>query len=84
MMDRPWLQPKLNLMGIALPALTLLFAGILSTGWKKPVQGYSHSAHAPPKHVSFAVQVLPSLQDVPLGFAGFEHAPVPESHTPTT
>jgi hypothetical protein len=32
--------------------------------------------------VSVRVQPLPSLQDAPSGFAGFEQRPVPVSHTP--
>jgi hypothetical protein len=38
----------------------------------------------PAWHVSLWVQALPSLQAVPLGFAGFEHAPVAGSQVPAT
>jgi hypothetical protein len=38
--------------------------------------------HAPPWQVSVCVQAFPSLQLVPLDFAGFEHAPVAVSQTP--
>jgi hypothetical protein len=37
-MFRPWLPPRLNLTGMALPALTVLIVGGLSTGGKKPVK----------------------------------------------
>jgi hypothetical protein len=40
--------------------------------------------HAPLSHVSVFVQELPSLHAEPLAFAGFEHAPVAESHAPAT
>src|SRR5450759_5826655 len=36
-MLRPWLAPRLNLTGIALPAFTELTTGRLSTGWNRPV-----------------------------------------------
>jgi hypothetical protein len=39
-------------------------------------------AHAPAWHVSVVVQALPSLQLVPSGCDGFEHAPVLGSHVP--
>jgi len=38
--------------------------------------------HVPASHVSVRVQALPSSQVVPLGFAGFEHAPVAGLHVP--
>jgi hypothetical protein len=37
----------------------------------------------PASQVSACVQALPSLQGVPLAFAGFEHCPVDGSHVPT-
>ena len=37
--------------------------------------------HTPAVHTSVVVHVLPSLQVVPFGFAGFVHAPV-ASHAP--
>jgi hypothetical protein len=40
--------------------------------------------HAPAWHVSSCVQALPSSQADPSAFAGFEHAPVAESQTPTS
>jgi hypothetical protein len=40
--------------------------------------------HAPAWHVSLCVQALPSLHAVPLGFGGFEHAPVAGSHVPAS
>src|SRR5438309_8980804 len=39
-MFNPKLPPKLNFTGIALPALTELTTGRLSTGWKNPVKPY--------------------------------------------
>ena len=38
--------------------------------------------HAPVWHVSLWVHALPSLQAVPFGFGGFEHAPVAGSQVP--
>jgi hypothetical protein len=38
--------------------------------------------HAPPAQLSPEVQAFPSLHDVPLGFVGFEHAPVAASQVP--
>ncbi len=37
-MFNPWLPLRRNLTGIALPALTVLTVGRLSTGGKKPAQ----------------------------------------------
>jgi len=37
-MFRPWLPPRLNLTGMALPALTVLIVGGLPTGGKKPAK----------------------------------------------
>jgi hypothetical protein len=37
---RPWFPPRLKMTGISLPALTTLSIGSLSTGAKKPVNGY--------------------------------------------
>src|SRR5437879_4741634 len=39
-MFRPWLPPRLNLTGIALPPFAMLTVGGLSTGAKKPVKVY--------------------------------------------
>lgn len=39
--------------------------------------------HDPAWQVSVCVQALPSLQALPLAFAGLLHAPVPTSHVPT-
>src|SRR5207244_11132016 len=41
-------------------------------------------AHTPAWQVSVWVQVLTSLQAVPSGFAGFEHAPVAGSQAPAS
>jgi hypothetical protein len=38
--------------------------------------------HVPATQVSVCVHALPSLQVVPSGWFGFEHAPVPGSHVP--
>jgi hypothetical protein len=38
--------------------------------------------HVPDWHVSVWVQALPSEQELPLAFAGLEHAPVVVSHVP--
>jgi hypothetical protein len=38
--------------------------------------------HAPAWQVSLCVHALPSLHDVPFGFSGLEHPPVPGSHVP--
>jgi hypothetical protein len=38
--------------------------------------------HAPFWHVSFCVHAFPSLHDVPLAAAGFEHVPVLVLHVP--
>jgi hypothetical protein len=40
--------------------------------------------HEPSTQVSPIVQLLPSLQPVPLGAAGFEHVPFAGSHVPAT
>jgi hypothetical protein len=40
--------------------------------------------HVPAWQLSLCVQALPSLQLVPFGAAGLEHAPVVESHAPAT
>src|SRR5207245_1436800 len=40
--------------------------------------------HSPAWQVSVRVQALPSLQAVPSGFAGFEHAPVAGSQAPAS
>src|SRR5436190_18021692 len=40
--------------------------------------------HAPPRHSSVSVHVLPSSHDVPSGAVGFEHVPLCESHAPAT
>jgi hypothetical protein len=40
------------------------------------------AVQTPPWHVSLCVQALPSLQLVPFGLFGFEHAPVAGLHTP--
>jgi hypothetical protein len=37
---------------------------------------------APAWQVSLCVQALPSEQELPLAFAGLEHAPVVVSHVP--
>ena len=42
----------------------------------------SDPVHAPLWHVSLCVQALPSLQVVPLGAAGLEHAPLAGSQVP--
>jgi hypothetical protein len=39
--------------------------------------------HAPPWHVSPAVQALPSVHAWPSGAGGFEHTPVDGLHVPT-
>jgi hypothetical protein len=41
-------------------------------------------AHTPPAHTSVCVHAFPSLQVVPLGAAGLEHAPDDGLHVPTT
>jgi hypothetical protein len=53
--------------------------------WSSAVQvtGFD-PVHVPAWQVSVCVQVLPSLQVVPFGAAGFEHAPVVGSHVPAT
>jgi hypothetical protein len=58
---------------------------------KSIVQGFPSSAltvdplaHAPPWHESPTVHGLPSVQVVPLGTAGLEHAPLAGSHVPAT
>src|SRR5439155_198572 len=44
----------------------------------------SAELHSPAWQVSVRVQALPSLQAVPSGFAGFEHAPVAGSQVPAS
>ena len=39
---------------------------------------------APAWHVSVLVQALPSSQDVPFAFGGFEQTPVDVLHVPAT
>jgi hypothetical protein len=39
---------------------------------------------APVWQVSVCVHAFPSLHEVPLAFAGFEHTPVAELHVPAT
>ena len=42
-MSRPWLPPRLNFTGIALPAFATFSVGRLSTGWKNPEKLYPHN-----------------------------------------
>jgi hypothetical protein len=60
--------------GSQVPAVWHWFDAVQTTG--------SLPTHAPcALHSSVCVQALPSLQVEPLGFGGFEHWPVPGSHT---
>jgi hypothetical protein len=62
--------------GLQVPATWQVSSAAQVTG-SDPVQ-------APLWHVSLCVQALPSLQVVPLGASGLEHAPVVGSHVPAT
>jgi hypothetical protein len=62
------------LVGLHVPAAWHWSAAEHATGFE-PV-------HAPAWQVSLCVQVLPSVQVVPFGTAGLEHAPLAGSHAP--
>jgi len=62
-MDRPWLPPRLNFTGIALPALTALRTFPLSTGWKKPVHAKTTL------YVTLFDAVFPALSVAPVQLA---------------
>jgi len=47
-------------------------------------QLYVVPLHVPALQLSLTVQAFASLHEVPSAFVGFEHTPVPESHTPAT
>jgi hypothetical protein len=57
-----------------------------SATWHVPglVHGETPPLHSPAWQVSPVVQLLPSLQIVPLGAFGFVHMPVPGLHAPTS
>src|SRR2546428_43507 len=78
----------------SLQALPLVFAGFehvpveeeqvpAAWHWSEAVQSMGLlPVHAPLWQVSVCVQALPSLQALPLAFAGFEHVPVAGSQVP--
>ena len=51
--------------------------------WAVQITGF-FPVQVPPWQVSVCVHPLPSLQAVSSAFAGFEHAPVPVLHVPTS
>jgi hypothetical protein len=65
---------QVPLEGLQLPAIWHASSGVQVTGFD-PV-------HVPAWQTSVSVQALPSLQDVPLGNAGFEQVPVAELQVP--
>src|SRR5262245_6549265 len=50
--------------------------------WSAAVHSMAVPTQAPASHASPCVQAFPSLQVLPLAFAGFEHVPVCGSHVP--
>src|SRR5262245_24995820 len=87
-MSRPWLPPRSNLTGTALPAVTRLTVGVLSIGWKKPwklkTTLYEHDTELALPTASVAERVtdlgFPATDEVSAGADTFcEPGPEPPS-----
>lgn len=66
-MLKPWLPPRVNFTGTALPALTLFSTGRLSTGGKNPWKLSVVLPHVPVVQVVAVVQKLASSHVFPFG-----------------
>ena len=64
-----WVQPPVPL------HVSVVHASLSSQLYAVPLQ-------TPARQISLTVHAFASLHDVPSAFVGFEHAPVPGSHTP--